>query len=83
MTEVTVSDLGLWDVTPCSLVLITDILNLITTSILRLYGKLQPLKMVVSDSSKNDSLALTVVSSCISFALKMETADFLDLFILL
>jgi len=68
-------------VTPCSLVLITEILNLITTSILRLYEKLQTLKMDVSDSSKNVSLTLTVVRSCSSFALKMETADFLDLFI--
>jgi len=45
-----------WDVTPCSLVLSTEVLNLITTLILRLYGKLQTLNVVVSDFS----LALTV-----------------------
>ena len=56
MTEVTVRDLGWWDVTPCILVLNTEILNLITTSILRLYGKRQTLNVVVSDFS----LALTV-----------------------
>jgi hypothetical protein len=52
MTEVTIRDIGWCDVTPCGLVLSTEILNLITTSILRLYGKRDTLKTVVSDSSK-------------------------------
>ena len=50
ITNVAMRDLGYWDVTPCSLVLSTEISNLIITSILKLYGKLQTLKMVVSYS---------------------------------